>query len=487
MSYNNPPVTKPPVLRPAYTIAPTSEAEAVRLRTFRSLMGVSAVGIASLLVLLAFMGRQAAGMPVGFLLPALAASLVSLGISEWLNRRGRYVFAVTLFLAALTAMMFVLVYMGNGVAGPAVVLLITIPVTAQLVGGRYGAGWGGVVAVLYIILWVLEVQGVRWQGKMTGMALYGAQIIFFLSALAITTQSVFMFVNQLQLALQTSQARRDELTQANRQAQDAARTAQDAQATTERTVEQLRQAIQQFNSFLQRVSAGDYSPLASVGYNGVVPGWPAQAIPNADDSILQGQGAQDLRALEQQLNQTVATLVTALRDVQAVQQQYARAAWTRYAGGAEARGFRFRAGAVEHDNDAWLDTMAQAVQQKSAASQPQELALPVTLRGEVIGAMAARRTDQSGWTDDDIALAQSVTDQLAQTIEGLRLLDETQRRAAREQLTRRVADQMRRAPDMDSLMQTTLREMRAALGASGGYVHLASSPEAVPHATEAGQ
>jgi GAF domain-containing protein len=175
--------------------------------------------------------------------------------------------------------------------------------------------------------------------------------------------------------------------------------------------------------------------------------------------------------------------------VQAIQQQYVRAAWTRYASSAEVRGFRFRDGAVEHDNDAWLGAMTQAVQQKSTASRPQELALPVTLRGQVIGALGMRRdaSTRAEWGEEELALAQSITDQLAETIEGLRLLDETQRRAAREQLTRRVVDQMRRAPDMDSLMQTTLREMRAALGASGGYVQLAYAPESAPHATEAGQ
>jgi PAS domain S-box-containing protein len=50
------------------------------------------------------------------------------------------------------------------------------------------------------------------------------------------------------------------------------------------------------------------------------------------------------------------------------------------------------------------------------------------------------------------------------------------RRARQERLVREIGDKMRRAVDMDALMQTTLREMAAALGSSSAFVQLSTPP-----------
>jgi hypothetical protein len=66
---------------------------------------------------------------------------------------------------------------------------------------------------------------------------------------------------------------------------------------------------------------------------------------------------------------------------------------------------------------------------------------------------------------------------MALAADNLRLLDETQRRAARERLAREITDKMRRAADMDDLIQTAIREMAAALGTSSTFVQLSAPPE----------
>jgi len=62
--------------------------------------------------------------------------------------------------------------------------------------------------------------------------------------------------------------------------------------------------------------------------------------------------------------------------------------------------------------------------------------------------------------------------QLAQTVESLRLLDDVQRRAAREQMVGQITDQMQRAYDMETLVRGTLAELQTLLGASYTVVHL---------------
>jgi len=53
---------------------------------------------------------------------------------------------------------------------------------------------------------------------------------------------------------------------------------------------------------------------------------------------------------------------------------------------------------------------------------------------------------------------------LALAADNLRLLDETQRRAAHERLTGEVTARVRETLDVDTVLQTAAREMREALG-----------------------
>jgi GAF domain-containing protein len=132
---------------------------------------------------------------------------------------------------------------------------------------------------------------------------------------------------------------------------------------------------------------------------------------------------------------------------------------------------------VEPDDEAWLAPMEEAVQDKDMTVSARELALPITLRGQIIGAIGARRDEQTGWSDEDVALVTAITDQLAQTIESLRLLDETQRRAVRERLSGQVTARMRETLDVDTVLQTAVREIGQALGLAALDVRLGTETE----------
>ena len=99
------------------------------------------------------------------------------------------------------------------------------------------------------------------------------------------------------------------------------------------------------------------------------------------------------------------------------------------------------------------------------------LAVPIRVRDHVVGTLDVRFKDQSV-PPETVSLIQEVANRLALTIESARLYQDTQRRAAREQLTREITDKMRRAVDMDTLLRTTVQEMAAALGTSGAFVQL---------------
>jgi len=106
------------------------------------------------------------------------------------------------------------------------------------------------------------------------------------------------------------------------------------------------------------------------------------------------------------------------------------------------------------------------------------ISTPITLRGQVIGSLNLEDMDpERKWSDEEKALLESVSEQLAQTVENLRLFENTQQRASREQLTREITDKMRAAPDVDAIIQTGLTELTRALGVSRSYVKLSPKLE----------
>jgi hypothetical protein len=413
--------------------------------------------------------------------------------SLWLSQQRRLSLAVGIYLVSIAVAVFIASYFLNGVSGPLVVTPITITVMAGLIGGGKAARWMALVnAVLYLAMTILEALGVLRPWEVSGMPLWLIESVAFLAALGTIVVVTGTFAGLTRRALSTAQRRGQELAEASRQAQQAAQAEREAREREESAAWQLRRAVQEYTAFLERVTAGDYSAMLTL-----------------DEAEQGGEVARELRTLGDHLNSTVETLVTALSGMQILQQRYLRDAWEGFVGtGITHRGFRYHApstgsgrspsigsgrGMVEPDDEAWLTPMEKAVQDKDATVSERELALPITLRGQIIGAIGARRPstlrqaqdsagsgsgeEMAGWNDEDVALVTAITDQLAQTIESLRLLDETQRRAVRERLTREITDKMRRAVDMDDLMQTAIREMAAALGTSSTFVQLSTLPE----------
>lgn len=103
---------------------------------------------------------------------------------------------------------------------------------------------------------------------------------------------------------------------------------------------------------------------------------------------------------------------------------------------------------------------------------------PITLRGEVLGTLRLQDIDPDRkWSNDEIALVEAISEQLGLTLENLRLFDNTQQRATREQLARKITDKMRASPDVETIIQTGINELAQALGVSRTYVKLLPASE----------
>ncbi len=92
------------------------------------------------------------------------------------------------------------------------------------------------------------------------------------------------------------------------------------------------------------------------------------------------------------------------------------------------------------------------------------LALPIQVRGEVVGVIGGRKPDGTAWTTEEIDLLETLADQLSVALESARLFEDAQRRAAREQLVGEVTGRIRESLNLETVLATAAQEIGEALG-----------------------
>ncbi|MEA2008514.1 MAG: GAF domain-containing protein [Chloroflexota bacterium] len=116
--------------------------------------------------------------------------------------------------------------------------------------------------------------------------------------------------------------------------------------------------------------------------------------------------------------------------------------------------------------DQWSAEMKLAAQQgKAVTGETQTLAIPLKARGQVIGVINALKSQNAPpWTVEETTLMETLTDQLSIALERARSYQDTQRRAAREQLTGEITTHLRETLDIETILATAAKELRDALG-----------------------
>jgi GAF domain-containing protein len=101
------------------------------------------------------------------------------------------------------------------------------------------------------------------------------------------------------------------------------------------------------------------------------------------------------------------------------------------------------------------------------------LAVPIKIRDYIAGVLRFRKPPtEGGWTEDEIQLMETLTDQLGMALESARLYDSTQRRAARERLLSDITAKVRASTDMEVIMKTAVQELAEALMVPKGSILL---------------
>jgi GAF domain-containing protein len=183
-----------------------------------------------------------------------------------------------------------------------------------------------------------------------------------------------------------------------------------------------------------------------------------------DDDILA------LRVLADQVSMAInnAVLFEQLQaSVEAERRAYGevtRQAWRRLLGDRRNWGYRYAEKKVGVVRGAWSPLMLEAAHSgrvlRTQEGDRPALAVPVLVAGESIGVLHLRKgSGEPEWNDEEVALIQALSDQLSQAVNSARLYEETQRRAAQEQLTSEIASNLRQTLDIDAVLRTAVEEL----------------------------
>lgn len=189
----------------------------------------------------------------------------------------------------------------------------------------------------------------------------------------------------------------------------------------------------------------------------------------------------------------------ALAELEKIQRQYLRQAWRSIVGEPEsAPAYVYTAaGGVTATSlkAAWSPTISQAVAERKALSSAAKedgvapasptvgdegaapptkpggrehsevLALPITLRGQTIGALEVRHKAGRTWQHEDMNILTEIAERLGLALETARLSQENQRRATRERLIREITSDMRETMSTKTILERTIQRLGQEIGA----------------------
>lgn len=185
---------------------------------------------------------------------------------------------------------------------------------------------------------------------------------------------------------------------------------------------------------------------------------------DADDiTVLQGIADGLASAIENA--RLFSAMQESLNEVRSLHRQYLESAWGRLTHAAELS-YTFESSAP-----------AAAAGDASAEiedSSKLELEAPLRLRDQVIGSLTLERDPSAGaaWSDEELALIETIANQAALALENARLLQETRRMAEAERTAAAIAGKLWTTSDVDAILRTALRELSASLNAQEGVIEL---------------
>jgi GAF domain-containing protein len=199
----------------------------------------------------------------------------------------------------------------------------------------------------------------------------------------------------------------------------------------------------------------------------------AQAFDQNDIAALQGAADQIAVALDNA--RLFQQAQSSLRDVEQANRLLTQQGWEAFLRSTQADFAEFHQPDVPSLTPEEIDKLAQ--ESRSLSGQNGTVSIPLRVRRQVIGTLVVERgPDRSEWSATDLGLIQEMATQAAQAMENARLFEQSQRMAARERLVGEVTTHMRETLDMNTILQTAVREIAQSLNAQRAELRLGTGP-----------
>ena len=176
----------------------------------------------------------------------------------------------------------------------------------------------------------------------------------------------------------------------------------------------------------------------------------------------------------------------ALNEVQSLYRQYQAQEWQSFTKQEAKIGYhQFLIGGKPIEIPVESDEIQEAMEKgkilvTNAAQSDTEpsIVVPVKLRGQTIGVLNIKAPSKNRqWNQDEINLAQAISDRLALALENARLLQESQRRAVKEQKIGDVTAKIGASINMRNVLQTAVEELGRALPGSEVVIQFQSDQD----------
>jgi len=173
-----------------------------------------------------------------------------------------------------------------------------------------------------------------------------------------------------------------------------------------------------------------------------------------------------------------------LSEVETIYRQYLRQEWGRIARVEKLLGFHYENGKTQALEAPLSSPEIQKANQEGTLqtgfdeeNNRGSLAIPILLRGETIGVLNVRASGKKNWKQDELTITQEIANRVAVALENARLLDESQRRASKEQAISQIATKISASVNMRNVLQTTVAELGRALPGSDIVIQFANPTE----------
>ena len=157
-----------------------------------------------------------------------------------------------------------------------------------------------------------------------------------------------------------------------------------------------------------------------------------------------------------------------------------RLAWDKMVHNRPEWGYRSEEQGIFRVEGEWHPWMVQAVQQGQVVVWQEAgfsiASVPIRVRDYTLGVLDFRKAgEDAAWMTEELALVQTLTDQLGQALESARLYQNTQMRAERERILSDITSKVRASTNVNVILQTAVKELAEALRVPKGAIQLRSA------------